>query len=45
MIQKSGRRLVFYVLPILVFFLASCLIIAGPERGRERNREIDEFIF
>jgi hypothetical protein len=38
MIQKSGRRLVFCVLPTLAFLLASCLIIAGPERGRERGR-------
>ena len=41
MIQKSGLRLVYSVLPALVFFLASCLIIAGPGTGWERGREIE----
>jgi hypothetical protein len=39
MIKIYGRRLVFSVLPAPVFFLASCLIIAGPDRTVERFRE------
>jgi hypothetical protein len=37
MIHQSGRRLGFSVFPGLAFFLASCLIVAGPEKGWERN--------